>query len=62
MDFKKTITRLIVSLVLSPVVFYLVFEAAKLAGANYDISDGDAFVIWILMAILINLSIRDKSK
>ena len=62
MDFKKTITRLVLCLVLSPVVFYIVYGAAKLAGASYEMSDGDAFIVWVLMAILINLSIADKSK
>ena len=62
MDFKKTITRLVLSLVLSPVIFYIVFGIAKLAGANYEISHGDSFIVWVLMAILINLSISDKSK
>lgn len=62
MDFKKTIIRLVVCLVLSPVVFYIVFGIAKLAGATYDISNGDSFIVWVLMAILINLSIVNKSK
>ena len=62
MDFKKTITRLVLSLVLSPVVFYIVFGIAKLAGATYEISNGDSFIVWVLMAILINLSIVNKSK
>ena len=62
MDFKKTITRLVICLVLSPVVFYIVYGAAKLTGASYEMSNGDSFIVWVLMAILINLSITDKSK
>ena len=58
MDFKKTITRLVLCLVLSPIVFGI----AKLAGANYEISHGDSFIVWVLMAILINLSITNKSQ
>ena len=61
MDFKKTITRLIISLVLSPIVYYVVLWIAKLAGASYDITHGEAFIIWLLMAIVINLSITNKS-
>lgn len=61
MDFKKTISRLVISLVLAPVVFYIVFYAAKLAGAAYEITHGESFIIWLLMAIVINLSITDKS-
>jgi hypothetical protein len=62
MDFKKTISRLVISLVLSPVVYYIVLWIAKLAGASYDITHGEAFIIWLLMAIVINLSITNKSK
>ncbi len=61
MDFKKTIMRLVISLVLSPIVYYIVLWIAKLAGASYDITHGEAFIIWLLMAIVINLSITDKS-
>lgn len=61
MDFKKTISRLVISLVLSPIVFYIVLWAAKLAGATYEITHGESFIIWLLMAIVINLSITNKS-
>lgn len=61
MDVKKSITRLVISLVLSPIVYYIVLWIAKLAGASYDITHGEAFIIWLLMAIVINLSITDKS-
>lgn len=62
MDYKKTISRLVISLVLSPVVYYIVLWIAKLAGASYNITHGEAFIIWLLMAIVINLSITYKSK
>lgn len=61
MDFKKTIMRLVISLILSPIVYYIVLWVVKLAGATYDITHGEAFIIWLLMAIVINLSITDKS-
>jgi len=61
MDFKKSILRLLISLVLSPIVYYIVLWIAKLAGASYVISNGEAFIIWLLMAIVINLSITNKS-
>ena len=60
MDFKKSITRLLICLIFSPVVFYLVKWAAQLAGSTYDITHGESFIIWLLMAILINLSLVDK--
>lgn len=60
MDIKKSIVRLVVALVLSPVVVYIVLMAAKLAGSTYEMTNGETFIIWLLMAIAINLSIVEK--
>lgn len=60
MDIKKSIVRLVVALVLSPIVVYIVLIAAKLAGSTYEMTNGETFIIWLLMAIAINLSIVDK--
>ena len=61
MDYKKTLTRLLISLVLSPIVIYIILIAAKLAGSTYEMTNGETWEIWLLMAIVINLSIKDKS-
>lgn len=60
MDYKKTITRLLISLILSPIIVYLFLWAAKLAGSTYEMSHGETFIIWLLMAIVINLSMTKK--
>ena len=60
MDIKKSIVRLVVALVLSPIVVYIVLMAAKLAGSTYEMTNGETFIIWLLMAIAINLSIVEK--
>ena len=60
MDYKKSIILLVVSLLLSPVVIYLVLGAARLAGSTYEMTNGETFIIWLLMAILINLSVTKK--
>lgn len=60
MDLKKSITRLLISLVLSPLVVYAVLMLAKMAGSTYEMTNGETFIIWLLMAIVINLSIVDK--
>lgn len=60
MDFKKSITRLLIALILSPIVVYAVLMLAKLAGSTYEMTNGETFIIWLLMAITINLSIVDK--
>ena len=46
--------NLIISLIVSTVIIYLVNFIAGFAGADYSFTNGEAFVIWILMAILVN--------
>ena len=46
--------NLIVSLVVSTVIIYGINLIAGLAGADYLFTNGEVFVIWILMAILVN--------
>tara|TARA_B100000575_G_scaffold275383_1_gene259936 strand:+ start:412 stop:567 length:156 start_codon:yes stop_codon:yes gene_type:complete len=48
------------SLILSTVVIYAIVIIAGLFGANYGFSPSDTFIIWILMAILINQSVTWK--
>ena len=60
MDFKKTILNLLVCLVLSPIVVYIILGIAKLAGSTYEMSHGETFIIWLLMAIMIKLSFANK--
>ncbi len=60
MDYKKSLGRLFISLLVSPIIVYLFIGAAKLAGSTYEMTDGETFIIWLLMAITINLSCSDK--
>jgi len=61
MDYKKSILHLVISLFLSPVIVYLIIGAAKLAGSSYVMTHGETFIIWLLMAIVINLSLVKKA-
>jgi len=61
MDYKKSITLLVISLLLSPIIVYLVLGAARLAGSTYEMTHGETFIIWLLMAIVINLSYTKKA-
>ena len=54
MDYINALKNLIISLILSPIVIYIVLLVAKFSGAAYEMSHGDTFMIWLLMAILIN--------
>ncbi len=60
MDYKKSLLRLLISLILSPVVVYIVLFSARAAGASYEMTHGETFIIWLLMAIVINLSMTEK--
>tara|TARA_R110002073_G_scaffold56835_9_gene144458 strand:- start:14910 stop:15098 length:189 start_codon:yes stop_codon:yes gene_type:complete len=60
MDIKKTIINLLVSLIISPIIVYIVLGIARLAGSNYEMSHGETWIIWVLMAILIKISIEKK--
>ena len=54
MNYKCALLKLLVSLVVSPVIIYVVLIIARTAGADYSMSHGDTFIIWILMAILVS--------
>jgi len=55
-----TLKKLFISLILSPIIFYIFYGIASLAGASYEMSHGDVFIVWVLMAILINMSMTQK--
>jgi hypothetical protein len=61
MDYKNSLLRLAISLLLSPVVVYIILLAAKTAGSSYEMTHGETFIIWLLMAIVINLSLTKKA-
>ena len=46
--------NLIVSLIVSTIIIYAINIIAGIAGADYSFTNGEVFVIWILMAILVN--------
>ena len=46
--------NLIISLVISTIIIYAINIVASFAGADYSFTNGEVFVIWILMAILVN--------
>lgn len=60
MDYKKSLLYLLISLILSPILVYIILMAAKAAGSTYEMSHGETFIIWLLMAIVINLSLKQK--
>ena len=59
MKYITGIINLIISLVVSTIIIYAINLIAGLAGADYSFSNGEVFVMWILMAILVNNCFRN---
>ena len=58
MRYIKGLIDLIISLVVSTIIIYGINIVAGFAGADYTFTHGESFVIWILMAILVNNCFR----
>ncbi len=54
MKYLSGLINLIISLIISTIIIYGINIIAGFAGADYSFSHGETFVIWILMAILVN--------
>ena len=54
MKYLCALKDLLISLVISTFIIYGLNIAAGFAGADYSFTNGEAFMIWILMAILVN--------
>ena len=58
MRYITGLINLIISLVVSTIIIYAINILASFAGADYSFTHGETFVIWILMAILVNNCFR----
>ena len=54
MKYISGLINLLVSLIISTIIIYAINIIAGVAGADYSFTNGEVFVIWILMAILVN--------
>ena len=54
MNYLSALKDLLISLITSTIIIYGLNIAAGFAGADYSFTNGEAFIILILMAILIN--------
>ena len=54
MIFLCALKYLLISLVISTIIIYGLNILAGFAGADYSFTNGESFMIWILMAILVN--------
>ena len=58
MKYLCALRDLIISLVVSTIIIYGLNIVAGFAGADYSFTNGEAFIIWILMAILVNSCLK----
>ena len=54
MKYLCALKNLVISLVASTIIVYALNIVASFAGADYNFTNGEVFIIWILMAILVN--------
>ena len=54
MKYISGLINLIISLIISTIIIYAINIIAGFAGADYSFTNGEVFIIWILMAILVN--------
>ena len=54
MKYISGLINLISSLIISTIIIYAINFVAGFAGADYTFTNGEVFVMWILMAILVN--------
>ena len=54
MKYLTGIINLLICLIVSTLIIYTINIIAGFAGADYSFTNGEVFVIWILMAILVN--------
>ena len=54
MNYLCAMRDLAISLIVSTIIIYALNIIAGFAGADYTFTNGEAFIIWILMAILVN--------
>jgi len=54
MKYLCALKNLLISLFASTIIIYAINIIAGFAGADYTFTHGETFVIWILMAILVN--------
>ena len=54
MKYLRILKNLLISLVASTIIIYAINIIAGFAGADYIFTHGEIFIIWILMAILVN--------
>tara|TARA_B100000902_G_scaffold185599_1_gene178016 strand:- start:150 stop:332 length:183 start_codon:yes stop_codon:yes gene_type:complete len=56
--YTNGLINLILSLAVSTIIIYAINFIAGLSGADYSFTNGEVFIIWIVMAILVNICFK----
>tara|TARA_Y100000590_G_scaffold428476_1_gene539819 strand:+ start:1632 stop:1835 length:204 start_codon:yes stop_codon:yes gene_type:complete len=54
--YKRACCRILTSLAIATIGLYALIFSAKYFGAVYNITDGEYFIVWALLSILVSLS------
>ena len=54
MNYVSGLIKLLISLFISTIIIYSINFVAGFGGADYTFTHGEVFIMWILMAILVN--------
>ncbi len=60
--YKQIIIRILASLFIATLGLYSLILSAKYSGAVYNITDGEYFITWALLSILVMLAINHSIK
>ena len=59
MKYITGLINLLISLIVSTIIIYAINLVAGFAGADYSFTNGEVFIIWILMAMLVNNCLKN---
>ena len=54
MNYVSGLIKLLISLFISTIIIYSINFVAGFSGTDYTFTHGEVFIMWILMAILVN--------
>lgn len=60
--YKQFVVRVLASLIIATLGLYSLILSASYSGAVYNITDGEYFITWALLSILVLLAINHSFK
>ena len=60
--YRRVFYRIFISILISTIGLYALIFSAKFFGAEYNISDGEYFITWSILSVLVVLSMNSVFK